>query len=505
MALLFEIYRNGERATSFMPVAPYAVGPESVPIPGEVAFRDGMLIVTPTDNLAAGVALLWDAGDIGSYHLETTRLPQREAPYILNIELARFRLMKIVQKQEDWNLFDFPRAEKFAEMFRQAQSLFAEALGSMHEPEEAAILADRSLAMAIDLSEQLAMFHADLLLNRRRSAGAFVKHIIGVRVNSSIPNEKYKETAATGFDYVNLPMSWRQLQPEEQAFNTESIDQWVEFLSKKRTPIIAGPLVNLAETEVPDWMFIWEHDFDTLRELAYEYTQKVIGRYRRAVGAWNVCAGLHTNSAFTLSFEQMIELTRLLVSQAKTLMPNCKTLVTITQPFGEYHSKPNAGVAPMLYAEMLSQSGINFEAYGLQLEMGVPTQGSFTRDLFQLSCMLDKFSTLGRPVYLTGMCVPGRNSPDPADLTEGGLDPSLAGRWHKAWEPEIQAEWMDQVYKLAMSKPYVESIAWGNLADLGHTVPGGGLLDDMLKPKASYEQMQELRERFKQWHQRKGI
>ena len=137
--------------------------------------------------------------------------------------------------------------------------------------------------------------------------------------------------------------------------------------------------------------------------------------------------------------------------------------------------------------------------------MGVPTQGSFTRDLFQLSCMLDKFSTLGRPVYITGMCVPGRNQPDPADASEGGLDPNLAGRWHKEWEPEIQAEWMDQVYKLAMSKPYVESIAWGNLADLGHTVPGGGLLDDMLKPKASYEQMQELRERFKQWHQRKGI
>jgi DNA uptake protein ComE-like DNA-binding protein len=42
---------------------------------------------------------------------------------------------------------------------------------------------------------------------------------------------------------------------------------------------------------------------------------------------------------------------------------------------------------------------------------------------------------------------------------------------------------MDAVYKLAMSKPYVESIAWGNLADMSHTVPAGGLLDDMLKPR----------------------
>src|SRR5947209_17510806 len=47
---------------------------------------------------------------------------------ILNVELARLRLMKIVQKQEDWNLFDFPRAEKFLAKFRDAQDLFSEAL-----------------------------------------------------------------------------------------------------------------------------------------------------------------------------------------------------------------------------------------------------------------------------------------------------------------------------------------------------------------------------------------
>ena len=39
---------------------------------------------------------------------------------------------------------------------------------------------------------------------------------------------------------------------------------------------------------------------------------------------WNVVAGLHTNSAFSLSFEQIIELTRLLVSQVKALLPNTR-------------------------------------------------------------------------------------------------------------------------------------------------------------------------------------
>jgi hypothetical protein len=63
---------------------------------------------------------------------------------------------------------------------------------------------------------------------------------------------------------------------------------------------------------------------------------------------------------------------------------------------------------------------------------------------------------------------------------------------------------MDAVYKLAFSKPYVESVAWGDFADLSQNLPAGGLLDDMLKPKPSYVKLQELRERFHQWHAKKG-
>ncbi len=290
MPIKFEIYRDGSRVMNFTPMGAIAIGPESVPIAGEVTFRDGYLVVEKTDEHATAVGLMWDCGPAGTYHIETTRLPPREKAYNLNVELARFRLMRIVQKQEDWNLFDFPKAERFTTAFHEAQRCLG-VLGKLHEPEEAAKLADQSLTLATDLSEQLAMFHADLLLNRRRASGSFVKHVIGCRVNSLVQNQKYKDTIIADFDYAVLPMTWRQLQPEEQVFKTEPVDEWVELLARKRVPIIAGPLISLDEGGVPDWMFIWEHDFDTLRELAYEFVQKVVQRYRRAVGAWNIVSG----------------------------------------------------------------------------------------------------------------------------------------------------------------------------------------------------------------------
>ena len=289
-------------------------------------------------------------------------------------------------------------------------------------------------------------------------------------------------------------MSWKQLQPEEGSFHAEPVDEWVDFLTRKRIPIIAGPLIDLTDGEVPDWMFIWEHDFDSLREMAYEYVQKVVHRYRKQISVWNVVSGLHTNSAFTLSFEQIIELTRLLVAQVKTIQPNARTLVTVTQPYGEYHARGATSVPPMLYAEMVAQAGINFEAFGLEIEQGVPVRGGYVRDLFQISSLLDRFSSIGRPVFLTALGSPGRHAPDPSDRSEGKLDPAAAGRWKRPWDQNLQAEWIDVLYKLALSKPFVESVAWGNLADVNTSIPAGGLLDDMLRPKPAFIKLQELRE-----------
>src|SRR5580658_11202681 len=148
MPLKFEIYRDGNRVTTFEPIAAAAVGPESVPISGDISFREGLLILNRRDEHASGISLLWECGASGCFVLETTRLQPRDKPYNLNVELARFRLMRIMQKQEDWNLFDFPKADKFSIRFGEAQNLFADALGKLHEPAEAAKLADKALAVA---------------------------------------------------------------------------------------------------------------------------------------------------------------------------------------------------------------------------------------------------------------------------------------------------------------------------------------------------------------------
>ncbi|MEM8873505.1 MAG: endo-1,4-beta-xylanase [Planctomycetota bacterium] len=456
------------------------MGPESVPMPGEVRFTGGMLRVD-VDDQAAGVAVRWDAGVMGTLHLETCRLQPRPEPYLLNVEVVRHRLMRILQKQEDWAMFDLSRAEgNLQERLDKLKADFAIALGLLDEPGEAAKVADQALADAVDISEAIASLHAELLLGRRVQLATMPKNLLGVRGDHSVRNAKYRETLAGKFDFVSLPLPWNQLQPDEDEFATEDADELVEQLHKRRLPIIGGPLIDISDKCLPNWLALYEDDFDTVRDLAFRYVSKIVGRYRGKISAWNVVGGLHLPGTFDGGFEQLVELTRLLVGQVKTLLPSARTLVTVTEPFGLYLAS-GEGTPPLLYAEMVSQSGVACDAFGLNIDLG-SAKGE-VRDLFQLSQMLDRYGALGKPLYLTAVGCPGKQVSN--------------GSWRHGFDRDVQAEWLESFYHIALSKPFVDSVTWSDLGDDGAQVAGGGLLDDMLTPKPAFKRLQNLRQNLR--------
>lgn len=67
MAVRFEIFRDGQKLTSFQPVGAVVLGPESIPIAGDVVFKDGILAANRGDEHAIGIALLWDENGKGAW------------------------------------------------------------------------------------------------------------------------------------------------------------------------------------------------------------------------------------------------------------------------------------------------------------------------------------------------------------------------------------------------------------------------------------------------------
>ncbi len=452
---------------------------------------------------------------IGAVTLQTCLLPERDKPYLLSLELARHRLMLVLNKLEDWALFDLPPTDPGLAKFEQARKAFTEALVAHVETEKAAAgsggaggggngtpyspqadrLARHALALAMEAGELVTMTQARAQFAKRMSgelaaaaariaapANAITDHEaaesrsallgtvgvilptppqVGVAINPEMFGPALQKAVALCADFVCAPMRWVDMEPTEGKYLFGKTDRWIEWAVRQaRLPIVGGPIIDFRRGCVPEWLYIWEHDYETLRELVYEHVKTLVTRYRRTVGTWTVASGLHVASNFALSFEQVMDLTRLVVMVVRKLQPGAKVQVQIDQPWGEYFADSTRAVPPLMYAEMVSQAGINPDLYALRIEMGQPEQGRSTRDMMALSSLLDRYAALERPLSIAAISAPSR----PPDAEHLGIDAQMdPGYLHEPWSPQSQVAWMTRALAVATSKPFVHSVCWHEL------------------------------------------
>ena len=490
--LRFDVYRDGAPAEEVDLGGAYVFGQDGIPILADLAASGSQVTCIKRAKGSCGLALLWAASPAGQYLLSTTRLPDRKRPYILNVELARAQILRIVQKREDWGLFDYDDAVELNKEFGQAQAKFIESLKAT-DPAEAASLADEALADSVTLGEKVCLFHADIFLKRRKSSAATAKTSVGCTVDLLSFDEKYRERLREAFNYITIPMPWKHTEPKESEHQYAHIDGWVNWAAQSRRPICAGPLLSFDPAELPEWLYIWENDYESLREVIYEHVQNVVKRYASQVRVWNVVSGIHAFNSFDLSFEQLIELTRMSCLLVKKLAPRSKVMIELVKPWGEYYARNQRTIPPLLYADMAVQSGIKFDAFGVRICMGVPVDGLFVRDLLQISSLLDEFVGFGKPVHVTACQVPSEVAPDAWDAWGGKSLAVKGGEWHAPWSPRLQAEWLQAFCRISISKPFVESICWRDLADYeGHYLPHGGLCRNDMEPKLAYRELRNF-------------
>ncbi len=490
--LRFAVYNNGKPADSVELAGAYLVGSDGVPVRAEIEFKSGEILCRKRTTGPAALALLWPIPGGGKVMMETTRLPERPKPYVLQLELLRGRLMRIAQKREDWGLHDFEGTDEIGKQIDKARDKLVAGLQA-ETPAKAAELAEKGIGIALLAAEQLSAFHAEIFLNRRKQVGGFPKRLFGCVANLHTQNKTYQKALADAFEYVSLPFTWKHIEPREKEINWDAYDRWVEWATKQRMPIRGTRLVAFTEQDIPDWLYIWEHDFEAVRDLVYEHLRRIISRYGQYINVWDVISGIHANNCFSFNFEQLMELTRMAAAVTKQLAPRATAVVDIVCPWGEYYAQNQRTIPPMLYAEMIVQSGVNFDAFGLQCYFGVANEGMYVRDLFQISSMLDRFAGLGKPLHLTGMQVPSNTAADASDAWGGACSIPAAGAWHRDWSEETQRAWLRRVYHIALSKPFIEAITWRALDDSAPHVPHGGLLHKDGKPKAAYKELLTIR------------
>jgi hypothetical protein len=484
----FQVFKNGKIVDDFSLYGAYVFGTDGIAVRrSEISFNNGSVTCKKPNMETAGLALLWPVEGFGKVLLPTTCLPERSRPYVLNLELARAKLKQIVNKREDWSFFE--SIEGLEDISKQAQGLFVEALQNISDSSLASKLADESLKKAMVLSESMALKQAESLFDARGKNRGFGRGCLGCRVDPvQIEDAKYVERLTELFGFVTVPVNWAQIESRRGLYDFTGIDACINVLGKKKLAICLGPLLCFSPEHLPRWLLSTRGGFERIRDAAYQFVAKIVGRYWSNIHVWRVISGLNAFNHFGFSFEQVLEMTRAANMAVRRASGRTIKIVEVCNPWGEYYAGAPNTIPPLVYVDMVVQSGINFDAFGLQMRFGSDKPGMHIRDMMQMSAVLDYFGSVAKPLYITAVEVPSEEGSGPCSS-------EVAGIWHQQWDQSRQAEWIGQFYKIALSKPFVDTVTYSNLIDKeGGAIPSSGLLTSQLKPKQSFGTLKKLHE-----------
>ncbi|MCA9297236.1 MAG: endo-1,4-beta-xylanase [Phycisphaerales bacterium] len=453
---------------------------------GDVTFAKGVIECRKRGGDAAGLSLQYDAGSMGVLVLQTCLLPDREKPYLLSLELARHRIKFFIAKSEEWQMFDLSSNHPAMKLWEDARRLFTKAWTAV-DPVKADTLARQSLNHAIDATERLALAHAEILLHRRFATRAASSSTLGVRIWPDRDAQPLRDLVDSEFDVVALPLNWRRLEVEEGKYNWDSVDRWMQWAQSKKKPIVAGPLIDFSRHAVPDWSYVWQHDYDTCRDLVYDHVERVVQRYSGAVGMWNLAAGLNTQDNFAFTPEQMLDLVRMTSLLVKQHRRGARTMVDIVQPFGEHCGAAKDSLHPLTFLDRMIQEGIHVDAIGVRILCGGTAPGQASRDLMQFSSMLDRFFPYEKPILISALGAPSEPVGD-----------GTGGSWHTGWDAERQDAWVSRLFAVCLSKPFVESLFWCDLYDHPESeLSHGAIVADTGRLKSAGNRLIKIRRRFR--------
>ncbi len=236
-------------------------------------------------------------------------------------------------------------------------------------------------------------------------------------------------------------------------------------------------------------------NFSELKKYVEKHTHNVVKHYGDKVQQWEVVNEYHDwANVHNHTPEQITEIVRLACDETHAANPNVVRILNNTLPWAEYaawgrmaHQEDPAARplrSPRQFIQDLTDAGVDYDVLGVQVYFP-------ERDLSDIVRMLERFEKFGKPMYITE--IGATSGPTKQTTIDDKMPPSHQPyAWHRHWDEELQADWLEQVYTLFYSRQLIKAINWYDYADFRTFIPNGGLVTKDCTPKRSYNRLEKL-------------
>lgn len=444
--------------------------------------------------------VLWRAGRFGRVVLEADgggKGYNLGGPkyYLLNSELARTQASKL--------------AARLAKMEKDGPALSPELLARCRTALEAASrveqgrteleragLADAALELLPFANEDLVLEQArrDIERFRKGNAQIVVEDADGRPIpNAEVRVEQVSRDFLTGFNamggyavfrdkfvgifnYATLAFYLGGLAPERGKYRWEPAEGDARWAAEHGIKTKGHPLTWF-DGRTPD--YLKRMDWDETVKFCLENARLNVAHFKGLIDAWDIINEAHGWANGNWSQAQLDDLTDQLAREVRAANPDALIVVNSCLPLGMYVQWKREPVStPYEYYDRLNEMGTPYDVVGLQMYNGIESPFP-TVDIARMSEILDRYSTLGKPIHVTEFSV--------------SSDADEWGSWHgDRWDEQTQAEYVRAFYTLAFSKPSAKAITWWCPFDGQNWVANTGLLRKDLSEKPAYHALKEL-------------
>jgi glycosyl hydrolase family 10 len=459
----------------------YITGLDRTPSRLGIEFRQGLMICHRDTNESGRLFVPWPVEGFGTPIVGTATLSERPEPYGLAVELARGRLNDLRNQLADWKQLGLRAPAELDGMMAAAHQAFFKAVTAGEDLDESFAAAQASLAAAYAAGNLLVEVYTNQVLQTRLASTPKLPTSFGCVLDGDPRQVPWAREWGGAFNAAQVCCTWRTLSPAEGRYHWEPLDAQVAWCRKHKVPLQAGPLLDFRPQALPDWIWLWEGDFDTLHGLIVDFVRQAVARYRGKVPLWHLVHRPACNDSLGLSEEEQIRITARAIQVARQADPSAQFTIGVDRPWAEWMGATTFQLGPLHLADYLVRADLGLAGLVLEVAPGYSSPGSHIRDLFDFSRLLDLFALLNLPLHIW-FAMPSSAQPDPQ------ADPAVrveTGQWPGPPDEMTQAEWGAKWAALAVAKPYVRSVTWLQPSDATpHLYPHAGLFraDQTSKP-----------------------
>ena len=369
----------------------YMAGLDGVPWRCQTTLAGDCLVLSREVDESGNFYIPWTVNGYGELILATGSLMERGRPYQLGIELARGTINRIRNQLAAWQFAGLEVSDEIQQATGAAVSLLSKAVTKSIRPASALERADEATRSALHAIDLLVSQYTQQAIQLRHQQLAKLQTVFGVNLGRGPVSENRSNDLLAAFNSAVVPIVWSDVEATAGEFVWCHYDQQIDWCYRRAMRVIGGPLISLDAGGLPDWLALWEDDFEGLQSYTLQYVDAVIKRFHGKVALWNCAARMNSVTAIPMTEELRLRLTARVIEHVRKLEERTPVIVTFDQPWGEYVARTSLELTPLHFADTLARADLGLSGFGLEINLGYWPGGTGARDLLEISRQLDRW------------------------------------------------------------------------------------------------------------------